>query len=270
MSTLLPIALITYKEGIRNKAFFGVSLVALLLLCAGALISIMVPQEMGKAAVDMALSVISFSGLLVVFFVGINLMAKDLDRRTIYMVLSRPISRSQYIIGKFIGMLFLIVMTMLFVSLLAIILLFLLKMGYPDRFERFSWSLVLLAAFLSTLGLVLLSSLSILFASFTSASFVTSALTVVVYIIGQSLGDMKTLVETPQSFPVGISPFIVKLVQTVYYIFPNLSLFDIKMQAAHNLSPSFSYIVWTALYGLFYTCVAITLAALIFKKKEVP
>src|SRR5512144_731443 len=117
--TLWPIALITFKEGIRNRALYGITLFALLLFGVTALVATMIPREVGKVSVDMALSTISFAGLLIVLFVGINLLAKDLDKRTIYTVLSRPISRSQYIIGKFFGMVLLITVTTGVISLLA-------------------------------------------------------------------------------------------------------------------------------------------------------
>src|SRR3990172_3090754 len=127
MTAIWAIAVITFKEGIRNRAIYGISIFALLLLGANLLISSMIMQEVGKVAVDMALSTVSFAGLLLVLFVGINLMAKDLDKRTIYMVLARPISRAQYIFGKFLGMCLLIVVTVAFLSVLALLSILMLK-----------------------------------------------------------------------------------------------------------------------------------------------
>ncbi len=270
MIVLWPVILITFREGIRNRAIYGITLIALLLLGANLTIANMIPRNVGKMAVDMALSTISFSGLLVVLFIGINLMAKDLDKRTIYMVLSRPISRGQYIVGKFLGMVLLIVATVGFLSVFSILSIFLLKAAYPSYFEQFSWSIVLLAIFFITVMLILLSSLSFLFASFTSTSFITLVLTMIGYIIGQAMRDVKALVEAPQLAGIEVSPLTVKLVQAAYYIFPNLSQFDIKMQAAHGLPVSASFIFWTLNYGLVYTCLAITLATLVFRKKEFP
>ncbi len=270
MTPLWPVALITFKEGIRNRALYGISLVALLLLGANFLITGMIPREVGKVAVDMALSTVSFTGLLLVLFVGINLMAKDLDKRTIYMVLSRPLSREQYIVGKFFGMILLILTTVFILSVFALLSIFLIKLSYPAYFSRFSWLLIMLSIFFITVMLILLASLSFLFSSFTSTSFITLILTVIAYIIGQSLNDVKALVEAPQVVGIQISPLTVKLIQAAYYIFPNLSLFDIKIQAAHGLAVSHSYIFWTVTYGVVYSCLAITLAALIFRKKEFP
>lgn len=270
MTPLWPIALITYKEGTRNRAFYGISLIAFLLLGANILISGMIMREVGKVAVDMVLSTISATGLLLVFFVGINLMAKDLDKRTIYMVLSRPISRQQYIVGKFIGMTLLIITAVFILSVFGFLSIYSVKMASPDYFPRFSWGLVLLAESFTALSLVLISALSFLFASFSSTSFVTLVLTIISYVIGQSISDVKALVEAPQAAGITVSPVTVKLVQAAYYIFPNLSLFNIKTQAAHGLAIPHTYIFWTVLYGVIYISVVITIAALIFRKKEFP
>lgn len=268
MTTLWPIAYITFKEGIRNRAMYGISIVALLLLVANFLLSGMIMQDVGKVAVDMALSTVSFSGLLLVLFVGINLMAKDLDKRTIYMVLSRPISRSQYIMGKFFGMALLILATVIILSIFACISIFLVKITYPNYFARFSWPLVFLALGFITLTLLMLSSLSFLFSSFTSTSFIALVLTVISYVIGQSLSDVKALVEAPQIVGIQVSSATVKIVQAAYYLFPNLSILDIKTQAAHGLAVSPSFIFWALTYGIIYTSLIITLAAVIFRKRE--
>jgi Cu-processing system permease protein len=268
MTPYWPIALITFKEGIRNRAIYGIFLMALMLLIVNFLLCSMIPQEVGKVAVDIALSTVYFSGLLLVFFVGINLMAKDLDKRTIYMVISRPISRPQYIVGKFFGMALIIVVAMVFLSIFAVLSIFLIKLTYPGYFPRFSWPMVLLALTFSIVPLMLLSAMSFLFASFTSSSFITLVLTMITYIIGRSSYDVKVLVESPEAASMHTSPIMVKLVQLVYYIFPNLSVFDIKTQAAHNIALAPSYILWVIIYGVVYTSLAVACAALIFRRRE--
>jgi Cu-processing system permease protein len=270
MNALWAIAIITFKEGIRNRAFYGISLLALLLLGGNLLLSGMVMQEVDKVAVDMALSAVAFIGLLVVLFVGINLLAKDLDRKTIYTVLARPISRGGYILGKFAGMLLLLLTSMGLLSAFGILSILLVKWSFPDHFQRFSWPLVLLALAMITLSLVLLTAVSFLFASFSSSSFITLVLTTLTYLLGHSIGDVKSLVEAPEAVGINVSGTTVKVVQGAYYLFPNLTLFDIKLQAAHLLTVSASYVWWTTLYGITYTLLTITAAALIFGRREFP
>lgn len=270
MNVLWPIAVITWKEGIRNRAIYGISLFAFMLLGLNLLVANMAPRDVGKVAVDMALSTISFSGLLVVLFVGINLMAKDLDKKTIYMVLSKPISRSEYILGKFIGIVLLLLATVAFISFFALGCLFVLKSAYAMYFPRFSWALVFLGIFFIMIMLIILSALSFLFASFSTTSFITLVLTIISYLIGESLSDIKALLETARTTGESVSPITMQVVQAAYYLFPNLSFFDIKLQAAHGLSLPLSTVLWTILYGVVYAALAITAASIIFRKKEFP
>jgi len=103
MMILWPLAVMTFKEGIRHKVFYSISLLALLFVGANIIVTSMIPQEAGKV-----LWIWRFPHILYrtafILFIGINLIEKDLDKRTIYMILSRPISRAQYIVGKFTGM----------------------------------------------------------------------------------------------------------------------------------------------------------------------
>ena len=270
MNALWPLAYITFKEGVRNRAFYGISIIALLMLAANFLISGVIMQDVGKVAVDIALSAVSFSGLLVVFFVGINLLAKDLDRKTIYMVLSKPISRSQYIWGKFFGIVLLMLATMVFLGSFALLSIFLVKLGYPQFFPRFAWTPIFLAMFFSMLSLILLVALSVFFSSFSSTSFITLVLTIIAYLIGQSVADVKALIEMSVAKGEAVSALTLKVVQFAYYAFPNLSLFDLKIQAAHNLPVAPEYLLWAFIYFFVYTGLIVSLAALIFKRREFP
>ena len=105
------LAALTFREGIRDRAVFGVMGIALLMFLATIAMTSMFGYDVGKVAVDLNLSVVAFTGLLLCFFVNINLLAKDIDKRTIYCVLSKPISRPEYILGKYAGTLSLILMS---------------------------------------------------------------------------------------------------------------------------------------------------------------
>lgn len=272
MSPIWPVALITYKEGIRNRALYGITLLALFLLLATHVVSGLIMREVGKVAVDMALSTVSLAGLLLVFFVVISLLAKDLDKKTIYMVITRPVSREQYVLGKYFGIALLILVSMAVLSILAGLSILLVKTTTsPVYFDRFSWAMVGLSLVCTTLSLLVLAALSVLFSTLTSTSFVAQILTMIAYIIGQSLNDVKSLIETTAKTTGGeTSPAIVYMVKIAYYLFPNLSLFDIKLQAAHGLPIAPVYFVWTILYAAVYICLAIYIAMRIFRRREFP
>lgn len=268
MKPILALAMITLKEGIRSRSMYGISVFALLLLVANVLIASMMMQDVGKVAVDMALSTVSFVGLLLVLFVGINLVAKDLERKTIYMVLARSLSRSQYIWGKFLGIAALIVVSVITLGFFAATSIVILKLNYPLYFPRFSWLMFLLSLSLTAMSLIIITSLSFFFTSFSSTSFISLVLTIISYFIGTSIHEVKTLLEIPHDIADRSSPVVLYGVKIAYYLFPNLSLFDIKTHAAHGLTISTPYILWSFLYGIGYTAILLTISCYIFKKRE--
>lgn len=270
MNVYWPVAVITYKEGIRNRALYGITLLALLLLSANLLVSSMIMREVGKVAVDMVLSTVSFAGLLLVLFVGINLLAKDLDRRTIYMVLARPISRVQYVYGKFLGMVLLLLTAEAVLGAICLLSIWMVKLSYPTYFDRFSWGMVLLALLYAFIGLLMLTAISFFFSSLTSTSFVTLVLTLICYISGHAVADVKALVEAPQGIGIEVSGLTQYVVKSAYYLLPNLSFFDIKTHAAHGLSIPLAHVYFTLAYGLVYTGMVLALAALLFQRREFP
>ena len=267
---LWPIAVITFKEGMRNRALYGILLFALIMLLTILFLAAMPLHDFIKIAVDIALSSVAVAGLLLVLFVGINLIARDLDRRTVYVILSRPISRPQYVVGKFLGMMLLIVTALCLLTAASLFSLVLVTNFYPDTNAHFSWQPVLLAFVFIILMYILLSSITFFFSSFVSTSFITLILTVLTYLIGISLQDIRSLIEASRSGGVHIPVFTQKLVQFAFYLFPNLSLFDIKLQAAHGLPVPLTYSFPVLLYGIAYTVMIITAAAVLSKKKELP
>ena len=100
MSGMLSLAWITFKESLKNRALFGLFIMIIFMFAITVTLTNLFMRDIVKVASDLSLTTISFSGLLLVMFIGINLLAKDIDKRTIYMVISRPVSRAEYIVGR--------------------------------------------------------------------------------------------------------------------------------------------------------------------------
>lgn len=269
MTAVLSVALITFKEGIKNRAIFGIFIIALLLFAATTVVITLFMRDIVKVAVDLSLSTVSFAGLLTLLFIGVNLFGKDLDKRTIYMVISRPISRSEYLVGKFIGIVLLAFAVVAFLGILSVVPVILSKRFYYYPEARFDWWIYSLAVVYIFIKLAIVAAVITLFASFTSNSFIALVLSLVVYFIGQSTESVRLLL-TSQVEKVEVSPILSYMVDIAYYIFPNISVFDLKIQAAHGLSIGPSYILWTALYAVFYIVIVLSLGALAFRRREFP
>lgn len=267
MIHLWAIARITFLEGLRSRLFFGLTIVALLLFSSTYTLSYLFPRDVIKVAVDLSLGTASFIGVILTLFLGTQLITKDLEKRTIQMVLARAVSRPEYVLGKFLGIALLIVSAMLLLGGFAILATWSVNYVTPEDYGLVHWPHFFLSLSMMTLMLILVSSIILFFSSFASSTFLALGLTLVVYLIGQSVEGLKHFLESGAE-GVEVSPALLKTVQVIYYVFPNLSVFDFKAQAAHGLSVSASTVGWSIAYGIFYIGLMVTLAALIFRRRE--
>ncbi len=269
MNNLWAIARITFLEGLRSRVFFGLLVIALLLFSSTYTLSYLFPRDVIKVAVDLSLGTTSFIGVILTLFLGTQLISKDLEKRTIQMVLARAVSRSEYVVGKFWGISLIIVSSMLLLGGFSSLAVFSVDYLTSDVYGVVHWPVFLFSLFMITFMLILLVSVIFLFSSFASSSFLALGLTLVVYLIGQSIEELKGFLEAGGD-EIVVSPIFLKVVRVAYYIFPNLTAFDFKTQAAHGLAVPPSAVTWSLLYGVFYIGVMITAAAWLFRRREFP
>jgi len=269
MNGIISLASITYKEGIRNRALFGIFIMALLAFALTVILTSLFMRDIVRVAASLSLTTIAFSGLLMVIFIGTNLVAKDIDKRTIYMVISRPISRAEYIVGKFLGLCLLIIVSIMFLGIVSSIPVLIAGQTYHNPQSIFSWGIYFTALVFIALKLMLIAGVIIFWSSITSTSFISLILTIAVYIIGSTNEVVKGFLDMKME-GVTISPLTSAIIKFVYYIFPNLSAFDLKVQAANGLSVSVGYIAWTLAYWLIYTAIIVSAGALVMERREFP
>jgi len=269
MRGVLSLAYITFVEGIRSRALFGIFIMALLMFAVTVTLTNLFMRDIVKVAVDLSLATISFSGLLMVIFIGNSLLSKDIDKRTIYMVISRPLSRGQYIWGKFFGIFLLVIAAVIFLGILSSLPVYFAGLSYENPESVFKWSIYFYAIVLIAMKLALIASVTIFFSSFTSTSFISLMLTIAAYIIGTSTETVKGFLDAKTQV-IEISPLMGYVINGVYYLFPNLATFDIKLQASHGLALPEGYILWAMVYWFFYVGLMVSAAALIMGRREFP
>lgn len=263
---LRAVVWVTFLEGIRSRAIYGITLLAGLMMAFTVVLSGMIMRDVGKVATDFALTTATFAALLVVLFVGITILARDMERKTVYVALSRGVPRSRYLVARFLGLgllLSLIVALMLLASLATLLLV---KQMYPSFFGSVSLVLVAAAHLFVFVQMLLITSLSVLYSLVTSSSFITFMLTAITWLIGSSTQEVKNLVESTD--PSQVAPVTKALVKLAYYLFPNLALFDLKAVAAHGLTIDLPHLGFALVYGLGYAVAVLALAVILFKRKE--
>ena len=182
--------ILTFKEGIRDKAILGIGLFSLLMMSVTFVVISFFMRELDKVAVDINLSAISLAGLLLTFFVSINLMAKDIDQHTIYCVLSKPFSRAQYIWGKYLGIMSIIIVAFLILTLFSSITIAIAEMQYEKWFKAFSWIAYFKAVYAGLLMFFVLNAVVVFFSSITTIAFITLLFSISTYIAGQTIEEV--------------------------------------------------------------------------------
>lgn len=266
MKRIWYLTTLTFREGIRDRAVLGVMGMALLMFLATIATTSMFGYDIGKVAVDLNLSVVGFTGLLLCFFVNINLLAKDIDKRTIYCVLSKPVSRPEYILGKYAGTLSLILMSILFLAGFGAVMIALIKWSTSGvGFKAFSWACYLQAIAYEMGMFVILNAAIVFFSSFSSSSFLTLLYSIATYVAGQSIEEVIQFLKVSKQFTsAGKQMFWLGL----EFVFPNFSAFDIKVLASHGILMSGTHSLLLFFYSVLYASLLLFLAIQIFSRRE--
>ena len=227
--------------------------IGILLFSAFVLSPLSVGAAKGKIIIDIGLAGISIFGVLTVIVVGSSLVHKEIDKKAIYTVITRPVSRIEYILGKFSGIV--LALTILMMAMIAV-------MSVMVLIGRGQVTVtVFMAAYLSILEMVVMSAVVIFFSTFTSP-MLTSFFSLCFFVAGSLSGDLTVFADrfggtAMRYFSKGF-----------YYMLPNLRIFNLRHEAVHDLRFNFSDIGLTTLYALIYCGVILYFANLIFMRKE--
>ncbi len=269
MKSILSLSKITFKEGIRNRSLLGIGLLSIFLFGLNISVAGFFMRDIGKVSVDMNLSALSFSGLLLLFFVGVNLISKDIDRKTIHVVLSKPISRPGYIIGKYLGILLFVYVALSLLFLLSCLTILLLKSMYLEFFQGFLWLNFFIAYVYILVKCAVLLSLIMLFCSVTTSSLTSLILSVLIYVIGSTIEEvifyLKTEIAAQEQL---ISSSLHNAIVVISYVVPNFSVFDYFLEASHGLQISLDRLLISLGYGALYIVIMLALSSLIFMRRE--
>jgi len=269
MKSILALAGITYREGIRNRSVYGIVLFSLFIFGLNVAVAGFFMRDIGKVTVDMNLSALSFSGLLLVFFVAINLIAKDIDKKTIHLVLSKPISKVEYVWGKYLGILFFVTVSLAILFALSSLTVLLLKTMYAGYFREFSWLIFYEAAFFVLVKLAVLSAIVVFFSTVTTSSFITLIFSVCTFVVGGAIEEVVFYLKSGfAAQELALSESLLRFIEIVSYLVPNLSVFDFKIEAAHGLATGAARLGFSLAYGVVYIVILLLLASVIFRRRE--
>ncbi len=247
------IALNTFKEIIRNKLLYTIIVFAFLFLILSIALWKLTIGEGDKIILDFWIALIEIFWLIWVLFVGSQLVFKEIEWKTIFLILSKPIQRYEFILWKFIGFSWVIFMITLLQSLLFLVVLFVKNIPIDI--------LVLFALFFIFLKLLILVALVLFFSTFISP-ILTILVTVMVYLIAHSFSLLISLFETFQN------TFFVSIAFGIQVLFPPFEALNIKDLIGSALVFSPLYFVENIVYSIFYTSLILLFTCLIFNRKK--
>jgi ABC-type transport system involved in multi-copper enzyme maturation permease subunit len=250
---IYSIALNTIREAIRSRILYLLLIFALLMIASSRIVSLLTVGDELKIIKDIGLISISFFGVLMAVFIGIGLVSKEIEKRTIYNIISKPIQRYQFLLGKYFGLLLTLLINIGIMTILFLIVIY---------FKSGSWELSMLKAImLFFFELIIIIAVAILFSTFTTP-ILSSVFTLAIYIMGQLTPNLLLLREKGS----GIIARTTLLI--LYYLLPNLQNLNIKNEIVHNIAISNQFIFFAVAYSLTYATVVMLLAILLFQKKD--
>lgn len=253
MKAFYYIALNTFRETVRNNILYNILLIAGVALVLSMSFGDLSLFSRAQVISDFGLATMTITGLLLAIFIGVGLLGKEISSKSIYMVITKPVSRVSFLLGKFCGLLVILILNLLLVA--GVFFLSILLMGTTVRPEL-GWAVLMIIV---EMGVMI--SVSIFFSTFTSSTL-AAIFTIGFYITGH-LNDLVGISAKQKQGVLWNAAL-----KTIYYIFPNLEHFNIRTQVIYNLSLPEGYIGTAVCYGLLYMTLFVLLSIVVFTGKD--
>lgn len=256
---------ITLKGIFRDRVFQGIMALGVLFLFIPSAASLSM-RQVTELSITLSLSLISFILLLLSVFLGATSLWKDMERRYTFSVLSLPISRASYLLGRFFGLALFLVLTSAVLGAVSMLVIKVASGIYPpDR--PIAWGYLALAIGFSTLQYILLVAVALLLSTVSTSFFLPIFGTICTFLASGVTQQVYEYVSSPASQQV-VAPLIKAAASGIYYLLPNLAGFDLKVHAIYSTAPNTQGLLLTTGYFAAYTAILLGAAALIFNRRE--
>ena len=253
-SRILTIAKNTFREAVRDRVLYNLVLFGLLIIACAILLGDLTDGQEARTIVNIGLSAMLLFGVFIAIFVGVGLVSKEIDKRTVFAMFAKPVGRGEFIVGKYLGLCLTLLVNMTVMGAgISLALLYVKCYGLAGSI----WGAILLIF----LELAILTSIAILFSSFSSPAL-SALLTFLVFIIGHlsaSLLDLATGLGSKAA---------IYFFEVIYYLMPNLANYSFQTEAANGLFPNSPMIFGGIAYEVVYAAIVLTASILIFSRRN--
>jgi len=260
------IAISVFRESVRDKVFYNLVAFSLLMMASSFLIGQLTAGQDVKIIKDLGLAATSMFGLFLAVFIGIGLVSKEVERRSIYSLIAKPITRAQLVLGKYCGLTLTLAANMVVMAIALYAVLAYLAWGVPPEM-RAAWDAPALdpalmkAMLLIFAELMLVIALALFFSTF-SSPMLSAALTFGLYVVGHFSGDLRNFQQVVDS------PVAAGFARGLYWVLPNLAQFDVKSDVVHGVPVPAGYMVMTGAYAALYIAMLLAVASLVFSRRD--
>ena len=252
---IAAIAANTFREAIRDRVLYNLVIFALLLVAAAVLVGQISLEIERLVVIDLSLSAISIFGVIIAIFIGIGLVSKEIEKKTLYTVLARPVRRWEFIVGKIGGLVETLVVNAAFMTLGFYVALF--YVSHHLTFKDFN---PLIAIYFIILEFVIITALALFFSSF-SSQVLSAVLAFAMFVIGTFSEDLRNfahMMHGPAHWAATAAAYLV----------PNLSSLNVIANVAHDQRIADALIVGNTVYSLLYSAAVICAGILIFERRN--
>jgi ABC-type transport system involved in multi-copper enzyme maturation permease subunit len=253
MTPIRPIAFNTMRELLRNKLLYNLILFAVLLIGSSLFVAQLTIGQWDRVILDIGLAAVEIAGVLVAVLIGVSVVAGEIDRKTIFPTLAKPVRRGTFIGGRYLGLSAMLAINVLVMT--GCLALVLRMAGYGLSFTA------AVAAELIFVELLIMAAAAIFFSSFTTP-ILASAFSLSLFAIGHLVSDLKAFHDRSKSTAARAA------VMAAYRALPDLELFNLKSQAASELPVPHQLPLAATLYGLAYAAGLLALAIAIFSRRD--
>jgi len=253
VSRVWALATNTFREAVRDKVLYSILLFTVGLIAVSLALQEVTVGDQDKVVRSVAQGAIDAMASIIAMFLGVSLVWKEVERKTIYTILSKPVSRWMFILGKYLGM----VLT-LAIEIAILMAVYTLCMVLQQEMPP---SVVYVSAGMLLLELMLLTAWATLFSTY-SSPMTAGAFTLAVFVIGHLADDLWYFGQQASSAALQHSS------ELIYWALPNFEVFSIREHAVHHLEVPWSQVWGAAGYGLLYTTAVLSLAMLIFSRRD--
>jgi Cu-processing system permease protein len=259
------IAVNVFRESVRDKVLYNLVAFAILMIGASYLIGQLTAGQDVKIIKDLGLASISIFGLFIAVFIGIGLVSKEVERRSIYALLAKPVERYQIVLGKYAGLVLTLAVNLAVMAAALYAVLAIMKMKGTVAAEALEAPLLdpamLKAIALTFVELAVVTAIALFFSTF-STPLLSAAFTAGLWVAGRFSADLRafnTVVDSPVAAAVA---------RGLYWVLPNFAPFDIRAQVVHAQPVAAGYLALTTAYGAAYAAALLVGAVLIFSRRD--